>query len=236
MKELWPNLWLGPLASGSDLPLLQSCGITHILLAAGEIQPPHPSHFTYMSLPLEDTTAQPLAPYLSPACDYIERALAEGGKVLVHCRAGVSRSASLVLAYVMKVGHFRLKETIRMMQAKGATIGPNPSFLNELLIWERELFNEVGTEKEYACRECELKLFSERSLHPHTTDLNPGLDHCEHLFLIRLERTRVRAEGKRLICTGCGVHLGDTEIFCLCGKAVLPSIRIDKTKVGLVSS
>ena len=231
MKELWPNLWLGPLTSASDLSLLHSHSITHILIAANELQPLFPTHFTYFSFPLEDTTAQSLGPYLVPACQYIEKALAEGGIVLVHCRAGVSRSASIVLAYVMKAGQMRLKEAINMMQSKGACIGPNPSFLNELKRWEGEVLCEVG-EQWYQCRNCELRLFTAGSLHPHSTDLNPGLDHCEHLFLIRLNGTEVALEGKMLLCNGCRGQLGDIEICCMCGKAVLPSLRIDKTRVS----
>lgn len=235
MKELWPNLWLGPVASASDLSLLHSCGITHILIAANEQQPQFPTHFTYQSFPLEDTTAQKLGPYLVPACQYIDKALAEGGTVLVHCRAGVSRSASIVVAYVMKAGQMSLKETITMMQGKGACIGPNPSFLNELKQWEREVVGVAREQQEhYQCSNCELHLFAAENLHPHSTDLNPGLDHCEHLFLIRLEGTEVACEGKILLCNRCRGPLGDTEIFCMCGKAVLPSFRIDKTRINAI--
>ncbi|KAJ3727463.1 protein-tyrosine phosphatase-like protein [Lentinula raphanica] len=43
-----------------------------------------------------------LEPQLEPICDWIDQARQEGGQVLVHCRVGVSRSATVTIAYVMK--------------------------------------------------------------------------------------------------------------------------------------
>lgn len=39
-----------------------------------------------------------LEPQLEPICEWIDRARAEGGRVLVHCRVGVSRSATVVVS------------------------------------------------------------------------------------------------------------------------------------------
>ena len=38
-----------------------------------------------------------LEPQLEPICEWIDKARAEGGKVLVHCRVGVSRSATVTV-------------------------------------------------------------------------------------------------------------------------------------------
>lgn len=39
-----------------------------------------------------------LEPQLAPICDWIDKARVEGGKVLVHCRVGVSRSATVTVS------------------------------------------------------------------------------------------------------------------------------------------
>ena len=45
-----------------------------------------------------------LEPQLAPVCDWIDKARMEGGKVLVHCRVGVSRSATVTVSGFLLVG------------------------------------------------------------------------------------------------------------------------------------
>ena len=51
-----------------------------------------------------------LEPQLGPICDWIEKARLEGGQVLVHCRVGVSRSATVTVRPVSLLLCFRLTE------------------------------------------------------------------------------------------------------------------------------
>jgi len=72
-------------------------------------------------------------PYFDQAADYINRALQQGGKVLVHCREGISRSATVVLAFLMIHRNMTVQEAVRTVR-KNRQIIPNEGFLKQLCV------------------------------------------------------------------------------------------------------
>ncbi|CAF4410453.1 unnamed protein product, partial [Adineta steineri] len=58
---------------------------------------------------------------------------------LVHCAAGISRSATIVLAYLMKYHHNTLKDAYTFLHDKRPQISPNKGFLLQLIRYENEL-------------------------------------------------------------------------------------------------
>ncbi|OJT14984.1 Dual specificity protein phosphatase PPS1 [Trametes pubescens] len=82
-----------------------------------------------------------LEPQLQPICDWIDKAREEGGKVLVHCRVGVSRSATVVIAYVMKHLSLPLVDAYLIVRSRrlSVLIQPNMRLLYNLLGWEVKL-------------------------------------------------------------------------------------------------
>ncbi|XP_074532296.1 dual specificity protein phosphatase 13A-like isoform X2 [Halichoeres trimaculatus] len=124
---------------------LQKLGITHVLNAAhskqGSIgdQSFYGNTCIYYGIPAEDSDHFDLSQYIKPAADFIHKALKnKDGKVLVHCIMGVSRSATLVLAYLMLHQRLPLRETLRRVIQKRA-IYPNRNFLSLLLKLDEQL-------------------------------------------------------------------------------------------------
>ncbi|KAI0366162.1 hypothetical protein BV20DRAFT_952868 [Pilatotrama ljubarskyi] len=85
-----------------------------------------------------------LEPQLEPICEWIEKAREEGGKVLVHCRVGVSRSATVTIAYVMKHLSLPLVDAYLIVRSRrlSVLIQPNMRLLYNLLGWEIKLARE----------------------------------------------------------------------------------------------
>ncbi|KAL2083733.1 hypothetical protein ACEWY4_021506 [Coilia grayii] len=145
VDEVWPNLFIGNVAIAQNRTALKKLGITHVLNAAhtkqGSIgdQDFYGDAFLYHGIPAEDSSKFDLSVYFRPAADFIHNALKrKDGKVFVHCIMGVSRSSTLVLAYLMLKRRLRLHVAIETLVQRRA-IYPNRNFLTQLLELDAQL-------------------------------------------------------------------------------------------------
>ncbi|XP_064125159.1 dual specificity protein phosphatase 13B [Loxodonta africana] len=151
VNEVWPNLFLGDAYVARDKCKLTQLGITHIVnAAAGKFQVDTGVKF-YRGMPVEyygieadDNPFFDLSVYFLPVARYIRTALSvPQGRVLVHCAMGVSRSATLVLAFLMICENMTLVEAIKVVQAH-RDICPNSGFLRQLQVLDNRLGRETG--------------------------------------------------------------------------------------------
>ena len=101
MNKILDNLYLGDVFSCSNRYQLRKYGITHILTMAFGMRPLYPNQFVYKCVNVYDCPTENLLAHFPEAIDFIREAINKGGTVLVHCYAGISRSASTVIAYLM---------------------------------------------------------------------------------------------------------------------------------------
>ncbi|KAK0405197.1 hypothetical protein QR680_017848 [Steinernema hermaphroditum] len=72
---------------------------------------------------------------LESTLSFIEDAIEEGGNVLVHCEAGVSRSVTVVAAYLMRKFEWPVEKAILFVQHARPIAGPNPGFMRQLNVF-----------------------------------------------------------------------------------------------------
>uniref|UniRef100_A0AAQ4RF96 Dual specificity protein phosphatase n=1 Tax=Gasterosteus aculeatus aculeatus TaxID=481459 RepID=A0AAQ4RF96_GASAC len=130
------RLYIGDQDVASDRRELAKLGITHILNCAhskwrGGAEFYADMRVTYHGIEAHDSPSFDMSVNFYPAADFIHRALAAGGTVLVHCAVGVSRSATLVLAYLMIRQNLTLVEAIKTVKDHRGVI-PNRGFLRQL--------------------------------------------------------------------------------------------------------
>ncbi|CAA0812846.1 Probable inactive dual specificity protein phosphatase-like [Striga hermonthica] len=94
--------------------------------------------FVRMAVPLRDMESEDLLDYLDAALDFIENSRNEGS-VLVHCFAGVSRSAAIITAYLMKSERLTVDDAIESLRQSCESVCPNDGFLEQL-----KMFEEMG--------------------------------------------------------------------------------------------
>jgi protein-tyrosine phosphatase len=136
-----PYLYLGTQEDSKDGSLLQRLNVKYILNVTADC----PNHFAadpsfhYMKIPIRDTWNQNIAVHFSTTYDFIEEARRSGSAVLVHCMAGISRSATIVIAYLMCKHHASMNSMYNRLKEKRCTISPNLDFMGHLLQYERVL-------------------------------------------------------------------------------------------------
>uniref|UniRef100_A0A915Q594 Dual specificity protein phosphatase 14 n=1 Tax=Setaria digitata TaxID=48799 RepID=A0A915Q594_9BILA len=96
---------------------------------------------------LDDTPSTNIYQYFDLISDQIEAVITSGGNVLVHCVAGVSRSASVCLAFLTKFRCKSLRQAYQFMAQKRPLVRPNIGFWRQLIIYENELKNGVVSVK-----------------------------------------------------------------------------------------
>jgi predicted protein tyrosine phosphatase len=84
-------------AKSSDVG--KKLGITHVLSVCHEYCPENGTSDTHLQIPVLDTEYEDLLIYLPQTTRFIQDALEGGGRVLVHCVMGVSRSTTVVAAF-----------------------------------------------------------------------------------------------------------------------------------------
>jgi dual specificity MAP kinase phosphatase len=92
----------------------------------------------------------------APICGWIDRAHEQGGKVLVHCRVGVSRRATVTVAYIMKHLGISLIEAYLVVRSRrlSVLIQRNMCLLYNLCGWEVRLAHEhAAGDTERLCNE-----------------------------------------------------------------------------------
>lgn len=72
-----------------------------------------------------------------------EEAYQSGQGVLVHCQAGVSRSATVVIAYLMKHTLMTMTDAYKYVRSRRPVVSPNLNFMGQLLEFERDLNSGV---------------------------------------------------------------------------------------------
>jgi protein-tyrosine phosphatase len=101
----------------------------------------YPEQFTYKRLPLIDFPNMDIDKFFEPAFSFIDSAIFGDGKVLVHCAAGVSRSATIVIGYIMFKSRIPYQTALEQVKSKRPIVKPNDGFVKQLQEFEAREFS-----------------------------------------------------------------------------------------------
>eukprot|EP00466_Bigelowiella_natans_P012846 jgi/Bigna1/91085/estExt_fgenesh1_pg.C_880024 len=136
-------LLLGSEDDAKQLKHLEALGITHILNVSSGVKNYYPDKFEYHQINLPDSIDSNLSEHFQKAFDFLKSSDGDSTKkVLVHCHQGVSRSSTVVLAYLMYTKHWTLKDTYTFAKSSRPQIRPNPGFWRQLEKFEVQLFGK----------------------------------------------------------------------------------------------
>jgi len=141
------RLYLGNLAAAGDEAKLTELGITHVLSIL-EITPDIPDTIgkdNHLHIQLNDTSGSDILRHLEQTTEFITSALGENAKnkVLVHCLMGISRSATVVAAYLVATRKMTGADAIVYLQRKRTVVCPNLGFRQQLDEYARKYVDET---------------------------------------------------------------------------------------------
>ncbi len=132
MSKITDNLYLGDRKTASNLKELRGLGISHIVNTTDAIPNYFPKDFEYIKLGLIDEPKQNICGVLEPSYKFIKNAIDSGGIVFVHCFAGISRSSSTVIYYLMRENDWSFDFAKQYVKFCRPQINPNRGFENQL--------------------------------------------------------------------------------------------------------
>lgn len=128
------HVYLGSDAVARNRDTLRENGITHVLNCVGFVCPEYfPENLSYKTLWLQDSPSEDITSILYDVFDYFEEVREVGGRVFVHCCQGVSRSTSLVIAYLMWRDGRSFEDAFQDVKAARGVTNPNLGFACQLL-------------------------------------------------------------------------------------------------------
>ncbi|EDO45432.1 predicted protein, partial [Nematostella vectensis] len=141
LAEILPRLYLGSEKDASNIELLRKHKISYVLNVTHD-RPntfAHIEGFKYKNLPVEDNLMANLTELFPEAFAFIDEGRQKSSNVLVHCLAGISRSVTITIAYLMSSQHLSLNEAYDFVKARKSNVSPNFNFMGQLLDFERSL-------------------------------------------------------------------------------------------------
>ncbi|XP_053679768.1 serine-rich adhesin for platelets [Anopheles nili] len=141
MNKVMPGLYIGNYRDSKDYQQLDRHGITHIVSIHDSPRRFHPDKH-YLCVIAADKPDQNLSQYFSVCNDFIHSARLKEGNVLIHCLAGMSRSVTVAVAYIMAVTPLSWKEALKVVRAGRSIANPNLGFQNQLQDFESSKLQE----------------------------------------------------------------------------------------------
>ena len=134
VSRILPYLYLGPCsATSATSTFIARQGITHVI-SVGKKPRSMLENIVYLRLSIEDDPSADLFKAGGEAIAFIDKARAEktSSKIFVHCFAGISRSPSIVVFYLMQSCGVSLKHALGLVINARPIVCPNPGFLSQL--------------------------------------------------------------------------------------------------------
>ena len=137
-SEITPRLFLGSDTVARNRELLKECGITHVLNCAGVVcDNYYESDFSYKMLHLLDGKTEDIRVILLSVLDWMDQAFESDPdhRVYVHCQQGVSRSSTMLIAYLMwkrEEGYGTVSDYVKERRNVSS---PNAGFMAQLMAW-----------------------------------------------------------------------------------------------------
>lgn len=135
-----PGLYLGSEAHAKREEDLKRLGVTHVLAIHDRAKAHYPQSFEYFIISIRDEKETPISEHFREAHEFIRDVReTNGGAVFVHCWAGISRSATIVISYIMQLEKLSYFDALNRTLSAKPDVQPNSGFVLQLRAFEKSL-------------------------------------------------------------------------------------------------
>jgi len=144
LTQVLSQLYIGTEEDAQQAEKLLDLGITHIIsiVGGGRYKDLYPNH---MYIPLRDNGSSNLLEELENSYDFTMESQEPDNKLFVHCKLGQNRSASFVIAFLMKSRNQSLYEAYSFLKEKRELIHPHKKYMEQLRQLDLELHKVYST-------------------------------------------------------------------------------------------
>ena len=147
MEKVSENIYIGNLSSTINLEDLKTHNIKHIISAVSGVYPLYPDEINYTCLDLLDESFFDIFPVFDETNKIID-AINDDEKILIHCICGVSRSVTIVCAYLIYKHGYTPEVALNMIKKHRSIANPNIGFIEQLNNYYNKLYpNEIDQKK-----------------------------------------------------------------------------------------
>jgi protein-tyrosine phosphatase len=137
------NLFITDQYGVSDLSQLRHYNISHVFnVAPGAVVEEHPG-INYYHLPISDDAQQNILQYFDKVFLKIDEITNNRQNIVINCHAGVSRSASFIIGYLIRRG-LTFENSYQLVKSCRSIISPNKGFVEQLKYYERTI-GQIGS-------------------------------------------------------------------------------------------
>ncbi|GAB9469107.1 Dual specificity phosphatase [Globisporangium polare] len=135
-------LFLGNMWHAQSKQVIQNLGITHVVNASLDVENVFANEgVQYKAVKIKDRPESDISAFFDSTFEFIESAKRTyHGRVLVHCTQGISRSATLVIMYLMRANNWSLVTAVNFAMASRGVVYPNEGFFKSLMAEEFRLY------------------------------------------------------------------------------------------------
>lgn len=146
ISRIQPRLYLSGEDVAKSLQTLKEHKITHILNLTTNVENLYEPRIVYKRLRVNDTANQDMSECFNESIKFIDNALEENEQnfILVHCNAGVSRSAAVIIAYLLHKKLFTsYKNALDFVVLCRPIVCPNNGFVQQLKQFEAQINSKL---------------------------------------------------------------------------------------------
>ena len=136
MSEIFNNLWITCGGTAREYDFLRENEITHILNCAEEEPMNYPKDMTIIHIPMTDDEDDNAISQIIQGAQILAVWMNADANTIVHCKAGISRSVTVVLAWMIIYKEYTFNNAYKFVQGKRNFINPNDYYRKLLKIIE----------------------------------------------------------------------------------------------------